>query len=87
MAFQIPIKDSDDFLVVATTRPTMLGDTGVAVNPKDDRYKNLIGKKVVLPIVNREIPIFADDYVDMDFNDVLKLRPLMTLMILKWAKK
>ena len=67
--FKYPIKDSDDFLVVATTRPeTMLGDTGVAVNPKDDRYKNLIGKKVVLPIVNREIPIFADDYVDMDFG-------------------
>ena len=64
-----PIKDSDDFLVVATTRPeTMLGDTGVAVNPNDERYKHLIGKKVILPIVGREIPIFADDYVDLEFG-------------------
>jgi valyl-tRNA synthetase len=64
-----PIKDSDEFIVVATTRPeTMLGDTGVAINPNDERYKHLIGKKVVLPIVGREIPIFADDYVDLDFG-------------------
>ncbi len=64
-----PIKDSDKFLVVATTRPeTMLGDTGVAVNPNDERYKHLIGKKVILPIVGREIPIFADDYVDLEFG-------------------
>lgn len=64
-----PIKDSDEFLVVATTRPeTMLGDTGVAVNPNDERYKHLIGKKVILPIVGREIPIFADDYVDLEFG-------------------
>jgi len=64
-----PIKDSNDFLVVATTRPeTMLGDTGVAVNPNDERYKHLIGKKVILPIVGREIPIFADDYVDLEFG-------------------
>ena len=57
------------FLVVATTRPeTMLGDTAVAVNPKDERYKNLIGKKILLPIVNREIPIIADDLVDKDFG-------------------
>ena len=64
-----PIKDADEFLVVATTRPeTMLGDTGVAVNPSDERYKHLIGKKVILPIVGREIPIFADDYVDLEFG-------------------
>jgi valyl-tRNA synthetase len=56
-------------IVVATTRPeTMLGDTGVAVNPNDERYKDLIGKKVKLPIVGREIPIFADEYVDMEFG-------------------
>ena len=67
--FKYPIKDSKDCLVVATTRPeTMLGDTGVAVNPNDTRYKNLIGQKVILPIVGREIPIFADDYVDMEFG-------------------
>ena len=61
--------DSDKFIVVATTRPeTMLGDTGVAVNPNDERYKDLIGKKVKLPIVGREIPIFADEYVDMEFG-------------------
>tara|TARA_B100000676_G_scaffold93431_1_gene93190 strand:+ start:343 stop:2970 length:2628 start_codon:yes stop_codon:yes gene_type:complete len=67
--FKYTIKDSEEFLVVATTRPeTMLGDTGVAVNPKDKRYKHLIGKTVILPIVNREIPIFADDYVDMEFG-------------------
>jgi len=64
-----PIKDSEEYLVVATTRPeTMLGDTGVAVNPNDERYKHLIGKTVVLPIVEREIPIFADDYVDLEFG-------------------
>jgi len=64
-----PIKDSDEYLVVATTRPeTMLGDTGVAVNPNDERYKHLVGKKVVLPIVGREIPVFADDYVDPEFG-------------------
>jgi len=57
------------YLVVATTRPeTMLGDTAVAVNPKDERYKHLIGKKILLPIVNREIPIIADDLVDKDFG-------------------
>ncbi len=67
--FKYPVKDSDEYLVVATTRPeTMLGDTGVAVNPADERYKHLIGKKVILPIVNREIPVFADEYVDMEFG-------------------
>ena len=64
-----PIKDSDDFIIVATTRPeTMLGDTGIAVNPEDERYKKFIGKKVMLPIVNRKIPIFADGYVDKTFG-------------------
>ena len=64
-----PIKDSNEYLVVATTRPeTMLGDTGVAINPNDSRYTKFIGKKVVLPIVNKEIPIFSDEYVDKDFG-------------------
>ncbi len=64
-----PVKGSDKHIVVATTRPeTMLGDTGVAVNPNDERYKDLIGKYVLLPIVEREIPIFADEYVDMEFG-------------------
>ena len=67
--FKYPIANSSEYLIVATTRPeTMLGDTGVAVNPKDERYKNLIGKKVLLPIVDREIPIFGDEYVDMEFG-------------------
>ncbi len=57
------------YLVVATTRPeTMMGDTGVAVNPNDERYRDLVGKKALLPIMNREIPIVADDYVEMDFG-------------------
>lgn len=75
--FQYPVKDSDVKLVVATTRPeTMLGDTGVAVNPSDERYKDLIGKKVILPIVGREIPIFADEYVDKEFGTgVVKVTP------------
>ena len=61
--------DGMDYLVVATTRPeTMLGDTGVAVSPQDDRYKNLVGKKVKLPIVDREIPVFSDFYVDKEFG-------------------
>ena len=61
--------DGKDYLVVATTRPeTMLGDTGVAVSPQDERYKNLVGKTVKLPIVDREIPIFADFYVDKEFG-------------------
>jgi len=72
-----PVKDSDDVFVVATTRPeTMIGDTGVAVHPEDARYKHLIGKTVILPLTNREIPIFADDYVDMEFGTgVVKMTP------------
>jgi valyl-tRNA synthetase len=67
--FRYPVVGSERYIVVATTRPeTMLGDTGVAVNPNDERYKELIGKKVKLPIVGREIPIFADEYVDMEFG-------------------
>ena len=61
--------DGKDYLVVATTRPeTMLGDSAVAVHPDDERYQSLIGKEIILPIVNRRIPIVADDYVDMEFG-------------------
>ena len=64
-----PIKGSDEFLVVATTRPeTMLGDSGVAINPEDDRHNHLIGKTAILPLMNREIPIFGDSYVDKEFG-------------------
>ena len=71
------IKDSDGYLELATTRPeTLLGDTAVAVNPNDERYKDLVGKTVILPIVHREIPIVADDYVEMDFGTgVVKITP------------
>ena len=63
------IKDEDRYIIVATTRPeTMLGDTAVAVNPKDDRYKDLIGKKCILPIMNKEIPIIADEFVETEFG-------------------
>ena len=70
-------KDSDEYLVVATTRPeTLLGDTAVAVNPKDERYKGLIGKTLILPIVNREIPLVADNYVDLKFGTgAVKITP------------
>ncbi|MEO1958455.1 MAG: valine--tRNA ligase [Nautiliaceae bacterium] len=64
-----PIVESDEVIVVATTRPeTYFGDTAVMVNPEDERYKHLIGKKVRLPLINREIPIIADSYVDMEFG-------------------
>lgn len=64
-----PLTDGSGYLVVATTRPeTMLGDTGVAVNPNDERYKHLIGKTCTLPLMNREIPIVGDDYCDMEFG-------------------
>jgi valyl-tRNA synthetase len=67
--FKYPVKDSDRFIVVATTRPeTMLGDTGVAVHPDDERYADLIGKNVILPLMNREIPIIADRLVDKEFG-------------------
>ncbi len=72
-----PFLDGDGYIVVATTRPeTMLGDTAVAVNPKDERYKNMIGRKVILPLVNREIPLIADDYVDLQFGTgAVKITP------------
>ncbi len=72
-----PIKDSNEYVVVATTRPeTMLGDTAVAVHPEDERYKHLIGKMVVLPLMNREIPVIADEYVEKDFGTgVVKITP------------
>lgn len=71
------IENSDDYVVVATTRPeTMLGDTAVAVNPNDERYKDIIGKRVFLPIVNKYIPVVADRYVDMEFGTgVVKITP------------
>ena len=72
-----PLSDGSGYLELATTRPeTMLGDTAVAVNPNDERYKHLVGKTLTLPIVNKEIPIIADDYVEMDFGTgVVKITP------------
>jgi valyl-tRNA synthetase len=72
-----PLADGSGSIEIATTRPeTMLGDTAVAVHPEDERYKHLIGKTVILPIVGREIPIVADDYVDMDFGSgAVKITP------------
>ena len=64
-----PLKDSDEYLTIATTRPeTMLGDSGIAVNPADERYQHLVGKTAILPLVGRELPIVADDYVELDFG-------------------
>jgi valyl-tRNA synthetase len=64
-----PVEGADEYLVVATTRPeTMLGDTGVAVHPEDQRYAHLIGRNVILPLLGRIVPIFADDYVDREFG-------------------
>jgi valyl-tRNA synthetase len=72
-----PIEGTGDFITVATTRPeTMFGDMAIAVNPDDERYKELIGKNIVLPFVGRKIPILADDYVDMEFGTgCLKITP------------
>lgn len=72
-----PVKGSNEYLIVATTRPeTMLGDTAVAVHPEDERYKHLIGKTVILPLMNKEIPIIADEYVEKDFGTgVVKITP------------
>src|SRR6188474_1788647 len=74
---QYPIKDSDRRITVATTRPeTMLGDTGVAVNPGDDRYRELVGQTIMLPLTGREIPIIADEYVDPEFGTgAVKITP------------
>ncbi|MHB8162151.1 MAG: class I tRNA ligase family protein, partial [Thermoleophilia bacterium] len=72
-----PLKDSDDWLVIATARPeTMLGDTAVAVNPDDERYREFIGRQVILPLTGREIPVIGDDYVDTGFGTgALKITP------------
>ena len=72
-----PISGEDGYVVVATTRPeTMLGDSAVAINPKDKRYKHLAGKKISLPLVNRKIPIIFDDFVNIDFGTgCLKITP------------
>ena len=76
--FKYPLaEDSSRFITIATTRPeTVLGDLAVAVNPKDERYTDLIGKMVMLPLMNKEIPIVADDYVDMEFGSgAVKITP------------
>lgn len=72
-----PYADGSGYLVVATTRPeTMLGDTAVAVHPDDERYKDKVGKMIMLPIVNKEIPIIADEYCDMEFGTgAVKITP------------
>ena len=72
-----PIKDSDEFITVATTRPeTMLGDSGICVAPDDERYTHLLGKSAILPLVGRELPIFADSYVDKEFGSgAVKMTP------------
>ncbi len=71
------VKGSDEFISVATVRPeTIMGDVAVCVNPNDERYKNLVGKTVIVPLVNREVPVIADDYVDIDFGTgALKITP------------
>ncbi|MGA7933876.1 MAG: valine--tRNA ligase [Kovacikia sp.] len=75
--FRYPLADGSGYVEVATTRPeTMLGDTAVAVNPEDDRYKHLVGKTIILPIMNRQIPVIADAYVDSSFGTgVVKVTP------------
>lgn len=72
-----PFKDGSGYLELATTRPeTLLGDTAVAVNPNDERYEDIVGKTLILPIVHREIPVVADDYVEIDFGTgVVKITP------------
>ena len=74
---EYPFEEGEGGLLVATTRPeTMFGDTAVAVNPKDERYKDVIGKNVILPIKNKPIPVIADEYVDMEFGTgVVKITP------------
>src|SRR3989344_5112761 len=84
-----PLLNEKGFIIVATTRPeTMLGDSAIAVNPKDKRYKNLIGKKVLLPIQNREIPIIADEEIDMEFGTgAVKLTPAHDLLDARIGEK
>ncbi|CAM4127704.1 valine--tRNA ligase [Paenibacillus alkaliterrae] len=74
---QYPLKDGSGFITVATTRPeTMLGDTAVAVHPEDERYKHLIGQLILLPVIGREIPIIADEYVEKEFGSgAVKITP------------
>ena len=76
-SIEYPFEDGNSGVIVATTRPeTMFGDTAVAVNPNDERYKNIIGKNVILPIKNKKIPVIADEYVDMEFGTgVVKITP------------
>ncbi|QDL11375.1 valine--tRNA ligase [Brasilonema octagenarum UFV-E1] len=87
--FRYPLTDGSGDVEVATTRPeTMLGDTGVAVNPNDDRYKHLIGKTVTLPIMNREIPIIADEFVDPSFGTgCVKVTPAHDLNDFEMGKR
>lgn len=75
--FKYPYKNKDGHIIIATTRPeTMLGDTAIAVHPADERYKDLIGEKVIVPLVNREIEIIADEYVDREFGTgMVKITP------------
>jgi len=72
-----PVEDSDEEFIIATTRPeTMLGDTGVAVNPQDEKYQHLVGKNAILPLVGRKLPIVADDYVELGFGTgAVKMTP------------
>ena len=83
------VKDENKYIIVATTRPeTMLGDTGVAVHPEDERYKDLIGKTVILPIMNKEIPIIADEFVEKEFGTgAVKLTPAHDLNDYEAGKK
>ena len=76
-----PLADGSGYVQLATTRPeTMLGDTAIAVHPDDERYKDIVGKKVILPIVNKEIPVVADNYVEIDFGTgVVKITTPTTL--------
>ncbi|HEX7320052.1 MAG TPA: class I tRNA ligase family protein, partial [bacterium] len=84
-----PLKNGDEFITVATTRPeTMLGDTAVCVNPNDERYRHLVGKTALLPIMDREIPIIADEYVDPEFGTgALKVTPAHDQFDFELAKK
>jgi valyl-tRNA synthetase (EC 6.1.1.9) len=72
-----PVKDSEEFIIVATTRPeTMLGDTAVAVHPEDERYKEMVGKTLILPLLDKEIPLIADEYVELGFGTgAVKITP------------
>ena len=78
------IKDSSESVIVATTRPeTFFGDSAICINPLDDRYRHLIGKKVLLPLINRELPIIEDEIVDMSFGTgCLKVTPAHDLSLI-----